>query len=131
MAGVTGALGVAVGAFGAHALPQWLKESGLAAEEVARRMDTLQIGVRYQMYHAAALLGVALLARHYSGRALLVAGTAFLLGVFIFSGLLYAIAITGIKRFGMVVPLGGVLLITGWIALVFVGMGSGDRPHET
>jgi uncharacterized membrane protein YgdD (TMEM256/DUF423 family) len=119
IAGVTGALGVATGAFGAHGMPSWLEKSGLAPDEVARRMETLEIGVRYQMYHALALLGVGLLAQRGGGRGLLFAGAAFLLGTALFSGLLYVLAVTGIKTVGVIVPVGGVLLIAGWVCLVW------------
>ena len=55
-----GALAVIVGAFGAHALPGWLSQQGLEAVVVARRLETLETGVRYHMYHALALLGLGL-----------------------------------------------------------------------
>ena len=122
LAGVTGALGVAIGAFGAHVLPGWLESSHVLPEDIARRMVTFEIGVRYHMFHALALLGVGLWSRCASSRAAMVSGITFLLGIIIFSGLLYTIAITGIKFLGMIVPLGGVLWIVGWLALAYSGL---------
>ena len=121
IAGITGALGVVLGAFGAHVLPVGLQRLGVAALDIPQRIETYEIGVRYHMYHALALLGVGLLARHMPGRGLALAGWAFLLGVTIFSGLLYAIALTGMRILGLVVPVGGVLLIAGWLALAYAG----------
>ncbi len=67
IAGVTGALGVAIGAFGAHGLPGWLEKSGVSPEDVVRRMETFEIGVRYHLVHALALLGVGLWSRTCGG----------------------------------------------------------------
>ena len=130
VAGVTGALGVTWGAFGAHLLPDWLEKSGLSATEIASRMETFRTAVRYHMYHALALLGIGILARYDSSRRLRFAGLAFLFGVLIFSGLLYVMAITGIKFLGIIVPLGGALLIVGWIALALVGVTAVDELDE-
>lgn len=122
IAGLVGAAGVGIGAFGAHGLPSRLEDAGLTVREIDRRMETFQIGVRYHMYHALALLAVAVLARGFSHRRLNLAGAAFLLGTFIFSGFLYAIALTGIKVLGLIVPVGGVLLIAGWLAVAWAGV---------
>jgi uncharacterized membrane protein YgdD (TMEM256/DUF423 family) len=117
VAGLLGALGVTLGAFGAHGLPGWLEGQGLDSVEVAKRMHNWEVGVRYHMYHALAIAVVALLALRQNSTSLLIAGVCFLLGVLIFSGLLYALVISGVKILGAIVPIGGVLMILGWIAL--------------
>ncbi len=97
-------LGVAFGAFGAHALRARLEP---------RALETFETGVRYQMYHAFALFAVAwLLSRNIPGAA--TAGWAFLAGVLLFSGSLYLMALTGWTWLGPVTPLGGVAFLTGW-----------------
>ena len=102
-----GSLAVAAGAFGAHALREKLSE---------RAIEIFETGSRYQMYHALALLLVAsLLSRAEAGQSTLVAaGVAFIVGVVIFSGSLYALSLTGIKWLGAITPFGGVALIVGW-----------------
>ncbi|SHL06743.1 DUF423 domain-containing protein [Hymenobacter psychrotolerans] len=111
LAALLGGLGVAIGAFGAHGLRAMLEASG--------RFETFETAVRYQFYHALALLavGVLLLARPE----LRLLGTAAWLwvgGVLIFSGSLYALCFTGITKLGAITPIGGLLLIGGWIALL-------------
>lgn len=102
------AVGVAAGAFGAHAL------SGRLAP---RMLEVYETAVRYQMYHALALLAVAWLATLSPGRAPRVAGWAFVAGILLFSGSLYALVFSGVRAFGVITPLGGVAFIIGWIAL--------------
>ena len=118
MAGLTGALGVGLGAFGAHALAARLSPADLA---------TFETGARYQMFHAVALLGVgAWLDRHPAGR-LQWAARAFGLGVLIFSGSLYALVLTGHRWLGAVTPIGGVALIAGWILVMVEGATTMDQ----
>jgi uncharacterized membrane protein YgdD (TMEM256/DUF423 family) len=107
IAALLGSLAVAAGAFGAHALREKLSE---------RAIEIFETGSRYQMYHALALLLVALLlSRAEAGQSTLVAaGFAFIVGVVIFSGSLYALSLTGIKWLGAITPLGGVAFIVGW-----------------
>ncbi|GAA4401604.1 DUF423 domain-containing protein [Nibrella viscosa] len=110
-----GLLGVALGAFGAHALRAMLDASG--------RADTYETAVKYQFYHALALLAVGILIQLLGNnpaavRLLNIAGYLFLAGVIIFSGSLYILCFTGITTFGAITPIGGVLLIVGW-ALLF------------
>ena len=81
-------------------------------------MATWEVAVRYQMYHALALLVVGVWASFQPSRALVIAGLAFVLGVVIFSGCLYALVLTGVKVLGAIVPIGGLLLIIGWLALL-------------
>ena len=115
---VAGGLGVVLGAFGAHGLKERLSPYSL---------DIFETAVRYQMYHAPALLAVGLLKlAGRSGRALTCAGWSFLLGTLIFSGTLYALAFTGIRWLGAITPIGGVFLILGWFALA-VAAGSGPK----
>src|SRR3954468_8230022 len=106
---ILGFLGVTFGAFGAHALKSRLSTDMLAVFET---------GVRYQMYHAFAILIVAAAIGH-SGKAslLVIAGWLFLAGILLFSGSLYALALTGVGILGAVTPLGGLLFLAGWASL--------------
>lgn len=104
-----GALGVALGAFGAHALKDRLTASG--------RMETFETAVKYQFYHALALVLIGLLAKEIISKNLTYSGYCFLGGTLIFSGSLYLICFTGIKTFGAIAPIGGTLMIAGWLLL--------------
>ena len=106
--GILGAIGVGLGAFGAHGLKNYLSPEALAI------YDT---GARYLMYHIPGLLAVGILAEKSSEKAFQVAGWCFLTGILIFTGSLMAIVFTGIKKFGMITPIGGTLFIIGWLAL--------------
>lgn len=108
---VYGFLAVALGAFGAHALKARLTPELLAVWRTA---------VEYHFYHALALLAVGLLARQLQAGALNVAGLCFAFGVILFSGSLYALALSGIRVLGAVTPLGGLLFLAGWACLLFV-----------
>ena len=114
---VLGFLGVALGAFGAHGLERVFHSWDLSPAEYAKRMQNWEVAVRYQMYHALALLAVGLLAERKKSRWLTWAGGTFCLGVLVFSGCLYAYALTGVRVLGMIVPIGGVSLLAGWLAL--------------
>jgi uncharacterized membrane protein YgdD (TMEM256/DUF423 family) len=103
-----GFLGVGLGAFGAHGLKTRVSPEMLAVFET---------GVRYQMYHALALLLVGLMMSRMEGRAMLVAGWSFTAGILIFSGSLYALALSGVTILGAITPIGGVAFLAGWIAL--------------
>jgi len=103
-----GFAGVGLGAFGAHALRDRLSPEMLAVFETA---------VRYQMYHALALIGTAALMEHINKRSLVIAGWSFTAGIVLFSGSLYVLALTGMTAFGAITPLGGVALLLGWAAL--------------
>ena len=106
-----GGLGVALGAFGAHALRATLSTQDLA---------TFEIGVRYQMYHALALLAVGWAAARWPGHtSLTVSGWAFVLGILVFSGSLYVLVLTGHRWLGAVTPLGGLALMVGWALLAW------------
>lgn len=105
-----GALGVATGAFGAHALRERLSPEDLGIFE---------IGVRYWMYHSFAVLFCGLIATRIDTGLLRAAAICFIAGTLIFSGTLYALVLTGHRWLGAVTPLGGVLLIVGWCLLAF------------
>jgi uncharacterized membrane protein YgdD (TMEM256/DUF423 family) len=107
---VLAALGVAAGAFGAHALRGRLAPDLLAAFET---------GVRYHLIHALALLAVAWATTRWPGRATNVAGWLFLAGTVLFSGSLYALSASGIRALYAITPLGGVAFIAGWMALAW------------
>jgi uncharacterized membrane protein YgdD (TMEM256/DUF423 family) len=103
---VLGLLGVAIGAFGAHALKAMLEAAG--------RAETFETAVRYMFYHAIALVLVGVLSKEFPGNNIIWSGNAFLLGTLIFSGSLFLICFTGINVFGAVAPIGGTLLVIGW-----------------
>jgi uncharacterized membrane protein YgdD (TMEM256/DUF423 family) len=108
---IIGALGVAAGAFGAH---------GLANTLTPERMDTYEIAVRYQMYHALALFAVAWAISHWPGQTgwLIAAAWLFVAGVVLFSGSLYLLIVSGWRWMGAVTPLGGIAFIAGWVCVV-------------
>lgn len=112
LAAILGGLSVAAGAFASHALQE--KISG-------RAIEIFETGARYQMYHALALLLVALLLNSSQPPqpSLIVSGWLFMVGIALFSGSLYVLSLTGIKSLGIVAPLGGAALIAGWGALAF------------
>ena len=103
-------LGVALGAFAAHALKSRL-DAGLLA--------TFETGVRYQMYHAFALLAVGLAYPKWPGATLAAAGWLFLAGTVIFSGSLYVLSLTGSRWLGAIAPFGGLTLLAGWLCLAW------------
>ena len=110
---VFGALAVALGAFGAHGLRSRLSPEMLAVFET---------GVRYHMYHALAILLVAsLMGRIDAGRLLPAAGWAFTIGILVFSGSLYVLALTGITMLGAITPIGGLAFLVGWALLIGAG----------
>ena len=118
VAGVMGALGVALGAFGAHGLKDVIADPGL--------MENWHTAARYQLIHAVALLGVA--AHPARPRA---AGIAFTTGITIFSGSLYLMGLTGARWLGAITPIGGVLLIGGWLALALASTNPGNSDPPT
>lgn len=107
---VLGSLGVAIGAFGAHALKGLL--------EASQRIDTFETAVRYQFYHALALLFLGLLLFRIDSKLLHYAGQLILAGTLVFSGSLYILCLTGTRWWGAVTPIGGTLMIAGWVLLI-------------
>lgn len=104
------ATSVAAGAFGAHALKSILDPPMLAVYETA---------ARYQMYHALGLFVVAWLARETDTPLAATAGWLFCIGILLFSGSLYIVALAGIKWLGALTPLGGVSFIAGWMCVAW------------
>ena len=107
---MAGFLGVALGAFGAHALKARLSPDLLAVFET---------GVRYQMYHVFALAAAAWGYARWPGRAFVAAGWLFVAGIVMFSGSLYLLALTGMRVLGAVTPLGGLAFLAGWLCLAW------------
>jgi uncharacterized membrane protein YgdD (TMEM256/DUF423 family) len=105
-----GCLGIAAGAFGAHALRDHLAPDRLAQFELA---------VRYQMYHAFALMAAAYAAQRWPSSTAGLAGWMFIAGTLIFCGTVYALACGSPRWFGAITPLGGLSLIIGWALLVY------------
>ena len=112
-AAFAGALGVLLGAFGAHGLRESIEP---------RLMETFQTAVQYQLIHALALLLVSL-NMEWSGQSLSfeISAYAFMAGIILFSGSLYGLVLTEMKWLGPVTPLGGLCLIVGWLALLIGG----------
>jgi uncharacterized membrane protein YgdD (TMEM256/DUF423 family) len=121
--------GVALGAFGAHGLKTALGQWELPPEEQERRLENWETAARYQMVHALALVCVGILAAGQPRRTFDAAAAAFCGGVVIFSGGLYTYVLTGDRVWAMIVPLGGVLLLAGWGALV-IGSLRIKRPDK-
>ncbi len=101
---------VLLGAFASHLLKDYVSVKALAAWET---------GVTYQMYHALALILLALLINQLEepSLALMIGGIAFIVGIILFSGSLYALGLTKIREFGAITPLGGIAFILGWLCL--------------
>jgi uncharacterized membrane protein YgdD (TMEM256/DUF423 family) len=105
---LSGLISVALGAFGAHTLRARLSSDLLSIFEN---------GVRYQMYHALALLVTAWAVTRWSPSFSIAAGWLFVAGTVIFSGSLYALSLSGVRWLGAITPLGGVAFIVGWLCL--------------
>ncbi len=106
---VSAAISVALGAFGAH---------GLRERLTPQLLEIFETGVRYEIYHAFAILFVAFALTRWQSNLIPLAGWAFVLGTLIFSGSLYLLALTDARWLGAITPLGGVAFIAGWILLV-------------
>jgi uncharacterized membrane protein YgdD (TMEM256/DUF423 family) len=131
-----GALGVGAGAFGAHVMTSRKLESAFygmptdntTPEEVVtykRAMDHFETAVRYQMYHALAMVGAGILGLYSqrARRAAWLAGFAYLVGIIFFSGSLYGLVfMPQMKWLGMIAPIGGLSMIVGWVLLAIAGM---------
>lgn len=113
IAAFSGAVSVGAGAFGAHALRARLEP---------RLLEVFQTGAQYQMYHALALVGVAWVASRWPGSLSTASGWLFVAGTVLFSGSLYAMALTGVRALGAITPLGGVCFIAGWVTLALAVM---------
>lgn len=112
IAGISGALAVGLGAFGAHGLEPILIQNG--------RLDTFETAVSYHFYHTLGLLGLGILAMiKPEWKGLSLAAWGMFLGILIFSGSLYILSLTGITWLGAITPIGGVGFILGWLALAY------------
>jgi uncharacterized membrane protein YgdD (TMEM256/DUF423 family) len=108
LAAVAGFTAVALGAFAAH---------GLKGKLPPDLFDVFEVGARYHMYHALALVAVAWASTRWPGGATTAAGWFFAAGIVLFSGSLYLLAVTGIRPLGAITPLGGVCFLAGWVLL--------------
>lgn len=117
-AGLSGFIGVAAGAFGAH---------GLAKRVSAGDLDIWQTASHYQLLHAVALLALVALPRL---RGLRLVAWMWIAGTIIFSGSLYALVLTGIRKFGMITPIGGLCFLLGWAILVKIACCRPSSPTE-
>jgi uncharacterized membrane protein YgdD (TMEM256/DUF423 family) len=106
-------LAVTLGAFGAH---------GLRGRLSPELMAVFQTGVQYHMFHALALLIVSAALPRMDGWLVHTAGWAFVAGIVLFSGSLYALALTGATMLGAITPLGGVAFLVGWACLAFAAL---------
>ena len=110
-----GFLAVAFGAFGAHAL-----KSRLTVE----MFDIFEVGVRYHIYHALALLLTAWACERWPGAFPAAAGWLFFAGIVIFSGSLYALSLSGVRWLGAITPIGGLAFLAGWACLFVAALRS-------
>ena len=108
LAGIRGFLAVALGAFGAHALK---------AQFDAGQLQLWQTAVQYHFIHTLALAACAIWARHEPSKMVLVAGGLFAAGICLFSGSLYALALSGVRSLGAITPIGGSLWLVAWLLL--------------
>ena len=108
-------IGVGFGAFGAH---------GLRGRLTPEMLAVFETGVRYQMYHAFAIFATGLLMARMGGWLVSTAGWLFTIGIVLFSGSLYALALSGVRVLGAVTPLGGLCFLAGWLALAYAALRS-------
>lgn len=118
LAAANGFLAVLLGAFGAHAL----RARFSALEDGARRLEWWQTATTYHLVHALALGLAAVVAGRAAGASSAAAGWSFQLGVVLFSGSLYVMALTGVRALGAVTPLGGLAFLAGWACLFSAAM---------
>ncbi len=130
LAGWVGAIGVVLGAFGAHGMPAFLESRGLSAELISKRMETFEIGIRYHLWHAIVLLALPVATTCLPARRLRIVMGLLLLGIVLFSGSLYLLVLLDAPKLGMVTPLGGVSLIMAWIWLAVAAMLSGRETQS-
>ena len=109
VSGILSFFGVAFGAIGSHLLKNIILPDLLIIYET---------GIRYQIYHSLAIILLSLLYLKIPTPEFLFAGNLFVFGILFFSGSLYLLSITGIKKFGMITPIGGVLFLLGWIVML-------------
>jgi len=112
---VSASIGVATGAFGAHALRARLDP---------RQLEVWDTASRYQLYHALALIAAAWVVSRWPGSLANASGWLFLAGTLLFSGSLYALTLSGVRALGAITPIGGVCLIAGWLCLALAAVRS-------
>jgi uncharacterized membrane protein YgdD (TMEM256/DUF423 family) len=103
-------IGVAAGAFGAH---------GLKSRISAEMLSIFEVGVRYQMYHAFALIAAAWVQSKWPSSLVKSGGCLFVIGTILFSGSLYLLSISGMRWLGAITPLGGLAFLAGWVCLAW------------
>lgn len=108
IASLLGATGVAAGAYASHGLSIWAN---------AGQVEYFQLAVTYQLFHSITLLVICILTIYKNNFFLLISKMAFLLGIILFSGSLYLYVLTGSKPFAAATPIGGMLLIAGWLSV--------------
>lgn len=109
VAAISGLVAVILGAFGAHFL------KGIISPEM---LETYKTGIQYQFYHTIVLLAVGVLMSFFNSKALKWSAYLFVIGMLLFSGSLYVMAISGVKALGIITPFGGVIWIAAWILLI-------------
>tara|TARA_R110002049_G_scaffold2750_2_gene21393 strand:+ start:97171 stop:97581 length:411 start_codon:yes stop_codon:yes gene_type:complete len=136
VAAIAGALGVIIGAFGAHGLEDTIRRVGfydndaLTAELIEKRLDQFDVAARYHLAHAVALLALAGVSIGKPQRRIL-AMWLFTAGIALFSGSLYLLVLTNTPWLGAITPLGGLAWIAAWLSLLSVSVGNGGNDPET
>lgn len=121
VAAVIGMVAVIAGAFGAHFL-----EKRLSPED----LEIFETGARYQMYHALALVASAWMCSKYPSKLARGSAIAFLIGIIIFSGSLYALTLLGVRWLGAITPFGGVSLMVGWLLLAIAAWRAAGQSNR-
>ena len=133
IAAISGALAVAIGAFGAHGLDTVLAEPGLHGDEglpadlIVKRIDQFNVGVKYHLVHTVALMALAAI-NFGSRRIRMVAAWLLAAGIILFSGSLYALVLTNTPWLGAITPIGGLSWIAAWVALILVAVSKTAEP---
>jgi len=122
VAAINGLIAVVAGAFGAHYLKSHLD---------AEALNAFEVGVHYQMYHALALLAVAWVMSVRPARLVSASAVCMLLGIVLFTGSLYVMTLLGWKWIGPVTPVGGALLMVGWLLLAIAALRGGNRSERS
>lgn len=128
-AGISGAIAVALGALGAHYLKSKVAEGVLTGDN----LQSFDTAVRYHIYHTLAIFGIALFSGKLNHKFLEHAANFFIVGLILFSGSIYILStkslfgIEGLRWLGPVTPIGGMVLITGWIMLFIAGLKTTKR----
>ncbi len=129
LAGILGAAAVAIGAFAAHGMEEFLAKQSLAPEEIAKRLSQCEVGVRYHLWHTLAILTLGMTAypsssgqKSQNHRRRAAATICLVLGITLFSGGLYSMSIFGVMGHWAIVPSGGATLILGWLVIASMAL---------